>query len=86
MNAKNLFITAASIVGLGGLLTLVSMAMMYWIQQEVSAQLAKAGIVPASDVVALDTRIDGLESLHDKDTTRIEQKAETIARILMSDD
>ena len=86
MNPKNLFITAASVVGLGGLLTLLAMAMTFWIQQEVAAQLADAGIVPASDVVALDTRIDGLESLHDKDTTRIESKAESIARILMESD
>lgn len=83
INPKNLFITAASVVGLGGLLTLLAMAMTFWIQQEVSKQLAASGIVPESYVAAIETRIDGLEVHHDKDVTRVESKAERIAEILM---
>jgi hypothetical protein len=83
MNPKNILITVASVLGLGGVLTLFGMAGAWWIDQEVSNQLASAGIVPASDVVALDTRIANLEDLHDKDVNRVETKAEAIARILM---
>jgi len=85
MNPKNLFITIASVIGLGGLLTVLGMATAWWINNEVATQLAGAGIVPSSKVEALETRIDGLETLHDKDVTRVETKAEAIARILMED-
>ena len=52
---------------------------------EVAAQLANAGIVPASTVTAIDTRVGALEVIHDKDITRVEKKAERIAEILMED-
>ena len=57
--------------------------MQFWISINVKSQLKDAGIVPASHVAALDTRIEGLEGLHDKDITRVESKAERIAQILM---
>lgn len=85
MSPKNLFITVASVIGLGGITALLSMAMMWWIDQAVSEQLSSAGIVPRSDITAIETRIDGLEVLHDKDVSRVETKAEAIARILMED-
>ena len=82
MNPKNLFITAASVVGLGGLLTLLAMAMTFWIQQEVSAQLADAGIVPASHVASIETAV----GQNAKDIERVDSKAERIAQILMEPD
>ena len=85
MNPKNLLITAISVAGLGGMVALTGMAGAHWIQIEVDSQLSSAGIVPRSDITAIETRIDSLEILHDKDSTRIEEKAESIARILMSD-
>lgn len=85
MNPKNIFIAVASVVGLGGIVTLLSMAAMWWIDQAVSDQLASAGIVPRSDVIAIEKRIENLESVHEKDVTRVETKAEAIARILMED-
>jgi len=85
MNPKNILITVVSVVGLGGITALLTMAGMYWIDQAVSEQLASAGIVPRSDITAIETRIDNLESVHDKDVTRVETKAEAIARILMED-
>lgn len=85
MNPRNILITVVSVFGLGGILTLMSMAGMWWIDQAVSAQLAGAGIVPRSDINAIEARIDNLETLHDKDVTRVETKAEAIARILMED-
>ena len=81
MNPKNLFITAASVVGLGGLLTLLAMAMTFWIQQEVAVQLSAAGIVPMSEVEAI--KEDVMDNTDD--INRVEDKAEAIARILMSD-
>ena len=81
MNPKNTMITAASVVGLGGFLTLLSMAMMFWIQQEVAAQLADAGIVPMSEVAAI--KEDVMDNTDD--INRVEDKAEAIARILMSE-
>ena len=83
MNPKNILITILSVAGLGGILTLLGMAGAHWIQLEVDEQLASAGIVPRSDITAIETRLDSLEVLHDKDATRIEGKAEAIARILM---
>ena len=83
MNPKNIFIGVASVVGLGGILTLMGMAGAHWIQLEVSSQLASAGIVPRSDITAIETNIDSVEEIHEKDITRVEEKAEAIARILM---
>lgn len=85
MNPKNVFIAVASVVGLGGITALLSMAAMWWIDQAVATQLSSAGIVPRSDITAIETRIDNLEAVHDKDVTRVETKAEAIARILMED-
>ena len=82
MNPKNIFITVASVDGLGGLLTLVSMAAQHWIQIEVAAQLAKAGIVPASHVASIEKDV----GQNTKDIERVDSKAERIAEILMSDD
>ena len=48
-------------------------------------QLAEAGIVPVATVTAIETRVDGLETLHGKDIVRVESKAELIAQILMED-
>ena len=81
MNPKNLFITAASVVGLGGLLTLLAMAMTFWIQQEVAAQLADAGITPSHEITAIkEDVVDNTTSI-DRERDRIER----IAQILMED-
>lgn len=85
MNPKNIFIAVVSVVGLGGILTLFSMAGAWWINGEVKAQLAQAGIVPEATVTALDTRVANLEVIHGKDIDRVESKAERIAQILMED-
>ena len=81
MNPKNLFITAISVVGLGGLLTLVAMAMTFWIQQEVSKQLAGAGIVPASHIAAIEENVQD----NTDDLVKQDSKIERIAQILMED-
>lgn len=73
------------IVALGGL-AVVGMAAQWWIQREVSAQLAEKGVISTSDYEKLDTRVDGLETLHEKDVVRVEGKAERIAQILMEGD
>jgi len=83
MNAKAI---AAWILGGGVGVTILGFAMQFWISINVAAQLADAGIVPASTVTALDTRVEGLEAIHDKDISRVERKAEKIAEILMSED
>ncbi len=72
-----------SILGGGLGLAILGFAMQFWISTNVKSQLAEAGIVPVADVKALDTRIKGLEKLHDKDINRVESKAERIAQILM---
>ena len=72
-----------SILGGGLGLAILGFAMQFWISINVKSQLAEAGIVPVADVKALDTRIRGLEKLHDKDIDRVESKAERIAQILM---
>jgi len=81
MNPKNLFITAASVVGLGGLLTLLAMAMTFWIQQEVSAQLADAGIVPAHKIEAIEEDVQDNTDDIDRERSRIER----IAQVLMEE-
>ena len=85
MNPKQIFIAVISTAGLGTLMVVLAMAASWWINEEVSSQLAKAGYVPRADVTALDTRIKGLEVVHEKDVDRVEKKAEAIATILMSD-
>ena len=77
------FVWVGSFLGAGVLLTILGFAMQFWIAMNVKSQLSAAGIVPADDVKALDTRITGLEGLHDKDINRVESKAERIAQILM---
>ena len=75
------------IAGLGSLggLAVVAMAAQWWISNEVDSQLASNGIISTADYERLETRIDGLEKLHEKDTVRVERKAEDIARILMEE-
>ncbi|HNP65793.1 MAG TPA: hypothetical protein PKH39_17810 [Woeseiaceae bacterium] len=85
MNPKNIFLTVLSVAGVGVILTMAGMAAMWWISVEVAGQLQSAGIVPVAKVDALNTRVENLESLHEKDTNRIETKAEKIAEILMND-
>ncbi len=82
MNAKAI---AAWILGGGVGVAILGFAMQFWISVNVAAQLKDAGIVPVSTVTALDTRVDSLETLHDKDIIRVESKAERIAQILMED-
>jgi len=82
MNAKAI---AAWILGGGVGVAILGFAMQFWISINVSSQLKDAGIVPVSTVTALDTRLEGLEALHDKDIVRVESKAERIAQILMED-
>lgn len=82
MNAKAI---AAWILGGGVGVTILAFAMQFWISLNVASQLKKAGIVPASTVTAIDTRVENLEIIHGKDVTRIEDKTERIARILMED-
>lgn len=72
------------IIGAAGL-AILAMAIQYWIQLNVESQLASAGIIPQSDFNALQESVADLEKLHDKDTERVERKAEDIARILMED-
>ena len=70
----------------GGLgLTVIGFAAMHWVSLEIAAQLKGKNIVPESTVTALETRIDGLETIHGKDIVRVESKAERIAQILMED-
>lgn len=78
---KAVLIWVGAVVGTGVLI----MAGQFWISTEVASQLAAAGIVPQADVDALGTRVNNLEKLHDKDVTRVENKAERIAQILMED-
>jgi hypothetical protein len=80
MNAKAI---AAWILGSGVVLTVLVMAMQFWISVNVKSQLAEAGIVPVATVTALETRIENLEGIHDKDITRVESTARQIAQILM---
>ena len=83
MNAKAI---AAWILGGGVGVAILGFAMQFWISINVASQLAAAGIVPVATVTAIDTRVEGLEKLHDKDIERVESKAERIATILMEDD
>jgi len=77
--------TVLTWLGGGAGLAILGFAMQFWISINVSSQLKEAGIVPVATVDALDTRIGGLEGLHDKDIIRVESKAERIAQILMED-
>lgn len=85
MNAKNIIIGVASVMGLGLLLTITGMAASSWIKAEVATQIAdqllSAGIVPDHEVAAIDARVTG----NTEDIVRVESKAEQIARILMED-
>lgn len=81
MNAKNIIIGVASVMGLGLMLTILGMAASLWISKEVGTQLAAAGIVPASEVAAIK---DDVQENAD-DIIRVESKAERIAQILMED-
>ena len=65
----------------GGGVAVALMAAQFWISQEVSGQLAEAGIVPASVIDAIE------EDVQDNadDIVRVESKAERIAQILMED-
>ena len=82
MNPKAI---AAWILGGGLGVTILAFAAQFWISMVVGSQLASAGIVPESTVTALETRIDGLETIHGTDIIRVESKAERIAQILMED-
>ena len=82
MNAKAI---AAWVVGSGVGLTILGLAFKMLVSMEVAGQLSEAGIVPVSTVTALETRIDGLETIHGTDIIRVESKAERIAQILMED-
>jgi len=82
MNAKTI---AAWILGGGVGITILGLAMQFWISMVVASQLTDAGIVPVATVTALDTRIEGLETIHGTDILRVESKAERIAQILMED-
>jgi len=77
--AKKALIWVARLGGLG----VVAMAIQLWIGMEVGAQLKAKGVISKSDYTALETRVGNLETQHDKDVTRIEDKAERIAQILM---
>jgi hypothetical protein len=81
MNPKNIFIAVASVIGLGGILTIAGMATSWWISIEVANQLAAAGIVPEHEVEAVKTQV----GQNTKDIVRVESKAERIAQILMED-
>lgn len=81
MNAKNIIIGVASVMGLGLLLTILGMAASLWISKEVGAQLASAGIVPASEIAIMEGDIKE----NADDIIRVESKAERIAQILMED-
>ena len=79
------------VISIGGLAVL-AMGIQWWIATNVSSQLAAAGLVPKSDITAINNRIDtangridALEKLHEKDVTRVEDKAERIAQILMEE-
>lgn len=85
MNKKMLMWVVGSIGGGGVALAVLAMALQFWISTEVGVQLEAAGIVPASTVTALDTRVDNLEVEHEDDIDRVESKAERIAQILMED-
>ena len=80
---NKILVWVGGILGGGLGLAILGFAMQFWISINVASQLAKAGIVPEADVTALETRIVGLEGLHDKDINRVESKAERIAQILM---
>ena len=80
---KMWMVIGGSILGGGVGLAVLAMAMQYWISAEVGSQLAASGIVPASDVIALDTKVEKLEEEHEDDIVRVEDKAERIAQILM---
>jgi len=89
MNPKAI---AVWILGGGVGIAVLALAAQQWISVEVSRQLADKNIVPATTVTALDTRVTGLEELHDTDVTRVDKaidrvddKAERIATILMED-
>lgn len=80
---KMWMVIGGSVLGGGVGLAVLAMAMQYWISIEVGAQLAASGIVPASTVTALDTRLTNQEEEHESDIGRVEDKAERIAQILM---
>ena len=65
----------------GGGVAIFLMAAQHWIQIEVAAQLADAGIVPASHVAGIEKDV----SQNAKDIERVDSKAERIAQILMED-
>jgi len=85
MNKKVIMWIVGSVLGGGICLTILGLAMQQWISTEVGAQLAAAGVVPASTVTALDVKVTGLDAKHEKDITRVESKAERIAQILMEE-
>lgn len=62
----------AAVLILGGfLLTL-------YVKQEITTQLGNSGIVPRSDVTALDVRVQNLEQKHEDDTDEAREDIDTI--------
>ena len=82
---KKVLVWVGGIFGGGLGLTILGLAVNYWIllavTDQVAEQLADAGIVPKEDVQANTTR----SKQNEKDIVRVESKAERIAQILMED-
>jgi len=64
------------VVGAAGLV--LAFLLTVYVKQEIATQLANAGIVPQSDVTALDTRVGNLEEKHDDDVAENSEDIDTI--------
>lgn len=78
MNAKAI---ASWVLGGGLGITILGLAMQFWISLVVSSQLETAGITPKTEIVEMKGDIE----VNAKDIIRVESKAERIAQILMED-
>lgn len=65
----------------GGGVAIFLMAAQHWVQMEVAAQLANAGIVPASHIAAIEEDVQD----NTDDIVRERDRIERIAQILMED-
>lgn len=65
----------------GGGVAVFLMAAQFWITQEVASQLAKAGIVPAHKIEAIEEDVQD----NTDDIARERSRIERIAQILMED-
>ena len=78
MNPKAI---AAWVVGSGVGLTILGLAFKMLVSMEVASQLAEAGIVPASQIAAIEENVQD----NTDDLVKQDSKIERIAQILMED-